>query len=97
MLLAGFGSPGTEAVGTTPFGGVVPGGSVPGGSEAPSPAVLVDVGVGVEDAELLDLTCTVFDTDAAWAAFGDVALTKSLTVEPAALRGMETFACSSSR
>ena len=97
LLLAGFGSPGTEAVGTVPFDGVVPGGSVPGGSDAPSPAVPVGVGVGVEDAEAFDLTCTVSDTDAAWAARGEVALARSLTVEPAALRGMEIFACSSSR
>jgi hypothetical protein len=96
LLLAGFGSPGTEALGSAPGGSVDPGGKVPGGSEAPSPAVPVGVGVGEED-EVFDLTCTDSDTDAAWAARGDVALTRSLTVEPAELRGMETFACSSSR
>lgn len=86
-VLAGFGRPGTEAIGTQPGGNVDPGGSVPGGSEAPSPTVLVGVGVG-EDDEVFDLTCIDSDTDAAWAARGDVALTRSLTVEPAAFRGI---------
>jgi hypothetical protein len=95
LVLAGFGSPGTPGAGTQPGGNVDPGGSVPGGSEAPSPAVPVGVGVG-ED-EVFDLTRTDSDTDAAWAARGDVALARSLTVEPAAFCGMEIFARSSSR
>lgn len=103
----GVGSPGTEGPGeaggsvepgvSSPGG--VPGGSAPGGSVAPSPAVPVGVGVGVgvgED-ELFELTFTFSVTvAAAWGARGEVALTRSLTVEPAALRGMGSLARSSS-